>query len=71
MSYRSHTATEEKTTLRMNGQVGPAGKWKVVEDDNFSYSGGPLFQNIPTVINPLGGGPTIKRSEDIAQANNY
>jgi hypothetical protein len=69
MSYRSHTAQEEKTTLRMNGQVGPAGKWKVVEDDNFSYSGGPLFQNIPTVINPLGG-PTIKRSEDPAN-NNY
>lgn len=64
VSYRSHTAPEEKTTLRMNGGIG-GGKWKVVEDDNFSYSGGPLFQNIPTVINPLGG-PTMKRNEEAA-----
>jgi hypothetical protein len=50
----------------MNGGVG-GGKWKVVEDDNFSYSGGPFFQNIPTVINPLGG-PTMKRNDEV---NNY
>lgn len=48
----------------MNGGIG-GGKWKVVEDDNFSYSGGPLFQNIPTVINPMGG-PTMKRNEEAA-----
>jgi hypothetical protein len=64
VSYRSQTAPEEKTTLRMNGGIG-GGKWKVVEDDNFSYSGGPLFQNIPTVINPMGG-PTMKRNEEAA-----
>ncbi len=53
----------------MNGGFGAGGKWKVVEDDNFSYSGGPLFQNIPTVINPILGGPTIKRNEE--GGNNY
>jgi chromosome segregation ATPase len=65
MSYRSQPA-EEKTTLRNDGKLGGGigAKWKLVEDDNFSYSGGPLFQNIPTVINPLGG-PTMKRNEGV------
>ena len=64
LSYRSQPA-EEKTTLRNDGKIGGA-KWKLVEDDNFSYSGGPLFQNIPTVINPMGG-PTMKRNEAAAK----